>query len=120
MPSAWPAGNYRFVLDLDGAAVTCEGSLPLRPCATPSVTCSAGGVQITESGCALPPAEHGFGEIYVTDCASRVGVRIERGGAAIAEATITPTYEADRPNGPSCGPVCVGARASLPVAAATP
>lgn len=114
----WAPGRYTFTFALDGAAVTCAGSLPLKPCeAGPSLTCEpAGRVRIGESGCALEPAAHGFSDILVPRSApARVDLAIARDGAELQRATLTPTYAVVRPNGPRCAPECRSARASVAV-----
>ncbi|UQA62862.1 hypothetical protein [Polyangium aurulentum] len=104
----WKPGKYRFEFDFDGTATTCEATLPLRACdAGPSVTCSPNGaVTIGESGCALPPEQHGFSGFNVEGMPRSVKVRITRDGATLAEATSTPSYRKVQPNGEGCPPVC--------------
>src|SRR5688500_14606835 len=61
----WPHGAYRFVVEADGVTTTCTGALPLADCSTRAITCDREGVSITESGCALPPSEHAFGDLQL-------------------------------------------------------
>ncbi len=103
---AWPHGDYRYVLDLDGRTVTCEGSLPLKRCGIQSMTCSDAAVTVVESGCALDASTHAFGDVQISDAPSRVHLTIEHDGKAIADADFTPKYRRVQPNGPGCGPVC--------------
>jgi len=103
---AWPAGDYRYTLELDGRTVTCSGSLPLQPCGTPSMTCDDEGVSITESGCALGPAQHAFGGVSIPELPAKVHLRIEHDGAALVDQALTVEYRSSQPNGPGCGPVC--------------
>lgn len=106
-PSArWPAGSYRFDLVIDGTATSCTGSLPLPSCDTPGLSCSGAGVQIGESGCALPPAEHGYSELMFASAPREVRVTISRDGQVVGERELEPVYQTSRPNGPECPPVC--------------
>jgi hypothetical protein len=109
--SRWPAGRYRIDVEADGAAQSCEAVLPLKACdAGPSAQCSGAALAtIGESGCALPPADHGLSDINFSGAPKRVHVRITRDGAAIADKDISPTYKRLQPNGPGCEPVCSSA-----------
>jgi len=104
----WKPGRYRFEFDLDGTVTTCEATLPLRACdAGPSVTCSPNGaVTIGESGCALPPEQHGFTVFTMLGMPRSVKVRIARDGQTLAEQTSTPSYRKVQPNGEGCPPIC--------------
>lgn len=114
----WPAGNYAFVFDLDGAAVTCKGALPLKACdAGASLVCDpAGKVQIGESGCALAPEAQGFSDIHVAEAPRAVALKISRDDQPVHEAKLAPVYRTTRPNGEGCEPVCnsAGERVALP------
>ena len=117
-PAGWQPGAYRFEIELDQEKVTCEGSLPLRGCDQgASVQCTpAGGaerVQIAESGCALPPAEHSLPQIALPGGPARVKVTISRDGNAIGSQELSPAYRTVAPNGPECGPVCRQASAVI-------
>lgn len=102
----WPAGDYRYVLELDGRTVTCTGSLPLKRCNRPSMTCDGEGVSITESGCALDQDEHAFGGVYIDELPQKVHLRIEHDSVALVDQALTVDYTVSQPNGPDCGPVC--------------
>ena len=112
---AWAAGAYTFAFVLDGAAVTCTGSLPLKACdAGPSLTCDvADRVMIGESGCALPPDQHGWSDIQFAADPKEIKLTISRDGQALQTAELRPEYVESRPNGPDCGPVCRSASATL-------
>jgi hypothetical protein len=112
--SGWKPGRYVFEIELDGAKTTCEGALPLRACgAGPSLTCSPGGaVMIGESGCALPPGQHGFSGFSVSTFPSSVSVTIKRDGKALSTESFRPSYQTSQPNGPGCEPVCKQAHAT--------
>jgi hypothetical protein len=104
----WKPGRYRFEFEIDGAATTCEATLPLRPCdAGPSVTCGTNGaVMIGESGCALPPDGHGFSGVTIAGFPRSLKLRIVRDGQTLAEQTSAPSYRKVQPNGEGCPPVC--------------
>lgn len=103
---AWPAGDYRYVLELDGRTVTCSGSLPLQPCTSASMTCDGEGVSINESGCALDPAQHAFGGISIPELPQDVHLRLEHNGVPLVDQALTVQYATSQPNGPGCGPIC--------------
>ncbi len=107
--AAWPAGEYRYTVELDGRNVTCTGSLPLQPCARPSITCDGEGVSITESGCALEPDQQAFGGISIDELPKNVHLRIEHDGLALVDQDLTADYTVSQPNGPDCAPVCCSA-----------
>lgn len=102
----WPSGDYRYILELDGRTVTCAGSLPLKPCGSPSMTCDGEGVSITESGCALDPAQHAFGGVSIPELPQDVHLRLEHDGVPLVDQALTVEYASSQPNGPDCGPVC--------------
>lgn len=114
---AWQPGAYVFTFELDGSPVRCSGALPLKACdAGPSLTCDGEGrVQIGESGCALPPDQHGFSDIQLLGSPAKVRVAIARDGQELHSAELAPTYTESRPNGPGCEPVCRGASAQVAV-----
>ena len=116
-PTAWPAGDYEFAFDLDGVAVTCKGSLPLPACdQSPGLTCDpAGRVQVMESGCALPAAQHGWGDIHVDGDPANAKIAIRHGGIVLHESALEPEYRTLQPNGPGCEPTCRSASASISV-----
>lgn len=110
----WPPGSYRFLFEVDGEALTCTGALPLPECGTPAITCDREGiVMITESGCALPPSQHGFGDVHFPGGPETVTVEVQRDGRALARQTFTPTYHTVQPNGPGCEPICTQASEAL-------
>lgn len=114
-PGGWPPGSYTFGFALDGVPVVCSGALPLRACeAGPSLTCDVPGrVQIGESGCALPPEQHGFADILIPSSPAKLELSIQRDGQPIYAGSITPTYGVSQPNGPGCEPICRGATAQV-------
>ena len=106
--SGWKPGKYTFEIELDGAKTTCEAALPLRACNEgPSVSCApSGAVQIGESGCALPPGQHGFSGFLTTSFPAAVTIVIKRDGEQILREERAPTYRTVTPNGPDCAPTC--------------
>ena len=108
----WQRGAYVFDFDLDGKAVHCTGSLPLKSCDQRSLTCNAEGVMIMESGCALPNG-HGFGMITIDSSPASASVRITRNGQTIAQSSWKPAYKITQPNGPACEPTCRQATVSI-------
>ncbi len=107
--AAWPSGDYRIGVDVDGKTTTCEGSLPLKACdAGASFVCSGTpGVTLGESGCALPAASHSLSGLSLeTTTASQVTLTLEHAGALIGTTTFQPEFSDVRPNGPDCPPLC--------------
>lgn len=109
----WEPGRYVFDVTLDGRSIRCTGALPLKTCEERSLTCNAGGVMITESGCAMPADSHGFGPIAIASGPSSIALTIRRDGQTIATGDWTPEYKTSRPNGPQCPPVCRQATVTL-------
>lgn len=116
--SGWPAGQYTYAIELDDQTITCTGTLPLPACGSPGMTCDAEGVQITESGCALPPEEQAFGDVNVPTQPTAVSITIQHDGTEVASGSWTPEYETLQPNGPECEPTC--SFASVELAASFP
>lgn len=114
--SGWSAGAYSFELDLDGRALTCQGSIPLKACGERSFRCDADDVMLGESGCALPATAQGIANIAFEAFPLVLSVRILKDGKELTSSKLTPTYKAGQPNGPGCEPVCCGASATLTVA----
>jgi hypothetical protein len=97
--------------------VVCEGSVPLKNCGEPNITCSKPDiVQIMESGCALPKDAHGFGDIFLMTAPKDVKVEIARDGKSLLSEHFTPTYITSQPNGEGCEPVCTQAATPLTLA----
>ena len=111
----WTAGNYTFAFELDGAPVTCTGALPLPACDQgAALRCDVEGkVQIGESGCALPPEQHGFSDIQISGAPAKVKLTITREDQQLHSGELAPTYVTSRPNGPGCEPECRGANAEV-------
>jgi hypothetical protein len=100
---------------LDGTKVTCEGQLPLPACESGAgFQCSPGAaLRLGESGCALPPAQHGLAGIDIDTMPAQVRVAVRRGGVEVGAQELTPQYREARPNGPDCEPTCRQASATL-------
>ncbi len=107
-PTPWPPGSYRLTLGIDGKRVSCEGSLPLPACdAGPGFQCEDDSLTLGESGCALPPEQHGIASLNSTATeGSDVSLTIEHDGALNATAKLRPAFQDVQPNGPGCEPVC--------------
>lgn len=111
--AAWPAGEYRFTIEADGATTTCTGSLPLPECGTPAIRCDATGVTIGESGCALAPAEHAFSDIMFTANPASVTIEVDLDEQRVGSQSWSPSYQQVQPNGPDCEPTCTNATVAL-------
>ncbi|MET0285487.1 MAG: hypothetical protein ABW352_13490, partial [Polyangiales bacterium] len=86
----WPEGQYRFQFDIDGSAVTCTGSLPLRSCTHRNAMCDNPDVTLAESGCDLPAASHSFWSIAFSGFPREVKTKVTHNGAPIADTTLKP------------------------------
>lgn len=113
--SGWAPGSYRFELNVDGLAVTCDGVIPLQGCAGPSFSCDADGVRLGESGCALDPAQHGIASVLFDGYPRALSIRVVKDGAEVTNTQLTPSYKAIQPNGPGCDPICCSASGELTV-----
>lgn len=108
-------GKYAFEIEADGKKAQCELSLPLKACDKGLSTKCTGDVkvEIGESGCALPPAEHGFGPISLPDSPAAARVVIKKDGKPLSDKRFTPAYKTSQPNGPGCEPTCKQAREEI-------
>ncbi len=113
----WKPGAYSVEVTLDGTKVTCEGQLPLAACDSgPTFHCSSGAsLRLGESGCALPPAQHGLAGIDIDTAPAQVRIVVRRDGVEVSAQELAPKYTDSRPNGPQCEPVCHQASAELPL-----
>jgi hypothetical protein len=113
--TAWPAGEYEMTFDLDGTAVNCKGSLPLPACEQgPALSCTpTERVQVGESGCALPPEQHGWADVQIAESPTRVQVTIRHGAEVLHTSELQPQYRTLQPNGPGCEPTCRSAGATI-------
>jgi hypothetical protein len=115
-PQVWPKGRYKFTIAADDRNMICEGSLPLPACGKQALACKGDvEVMIAESGCALPPEQHGFGGFTFKGAPAKVSITIARGGKEVAKGTYTPAYKKVQPNGPECQPTCNHASDKLTV-----
>jgi hypothetical protein len=110
---AWPHGDYLFSIEHDGTTTTCEGSLPLPACETRAISCDGSEPLITESGCALDPAAHAFGDIMFTTTPAAVTVEVSIDGETVGTGSFDPEYQTIQPNGPGCEPICTTAAVDL-------
>ncbi len=96
----WPAGDYQFTVDMDGARTVCKGSLPFKTC-DGSVTCDTTDITIGESGCALPEG-HTFHAILSPKTPKHLTVSITRGdGKSFAYDSVV-NQQCGFPNGAEC------------------
>jgi len=103
----WTKGHYTFEITTPLGTTTCEGALPLPACeAGRALSCSGPPVSIGESGCALPPDQHGFASIDLASGPADVTIVIRKDGAELVRKSITPGYRVTSPNGPDCEPTC--------------
>ncbi len=111
----WTPGTYVFSLTLDGTPVECKGALPLQSCESgPSLSCTPdAAVQIGESGCALPPDQHGFSDIMVRGEPKQITLKVLFDGTPLKSADITPDFKTTQPNGPACEPTCRNAASAV-------
>ncbi|MGB4100453.1 MAG: hypothetical protein WBK91_00890 [Alphaproteobacteria bacterium] len=109
----WSPGAYFFDFNLDGAHAVCRGVLPLPPCEQSGLTCDNAAITVLQSGCAMLPENHGFGNIMIDGAPAKVRVTITRDGAQLVDKTFAPKYHDIRPNGAQCEPVCRQASARL-------
>ncbi len=107
-PKAWPKGKYKILVTADDKSTVCEGALPLPACDKgKALTCKGDvKVMVTESGCALPPAEQGFGPVNFMGAPKKVRIVVSRDGKEVGKADFEPGYKKVQPNGPECGPTC--------------
>ncbi len=72
-------------------------------------------LRVGESGCALPPAQHGLAGIDIDTAPAQVRIVVRRDGVEVSAQELAPKYTDSRPNGPQCEPVCHQASAELPL-----
>jgi hypothetical protein len=115
--ASWQSGAYELAFDIDGTKVSCKGALPLPACDEgPGLKCDVPErVQITESGCALPADQHGFGDIGFTGEPARVKISVRHAGKEIHAEELAPSYKVLQPNGEGCEPTCNSATAELKI-----
>jgi hypothetical protein len=117
--TGWPAGSYRFTIDVDSTRVTCQGALPLPACtAGRGLTCDRPDVlTIGESGCALGAGAQGFPSIDFDDALrpKRVVVTVARNESVLTRSELTPEFQTSQPNGAGCPPTCTQARGRVSV-----
>lgn len=111
--AAWPHGQYRFDIEQDGARVVCTGTLPLPSCGVQAMVCDGPGPVITESGCALEPAAHAFGDVTFTTTPAEVAIVVTHDGKPVDAGRWHPAYQTIQPNGPGCEPICTNAMVEL-------
>jgi hypothetical protein len=108
-------GTYTFELVADGESITCSAALPLPPCSSGGASnCSANGVFVGESGCALDPSAQSLEDLaFMGTTPTSVEITVLRDGVEITRQTFTPAYKTVTPNGPGCDPTCTLGEVSL-------
>ena len=121
----WPAGHYVFELEFDDEQHTCAVDMPVRvpsgpsvdaslPCEpqlnasfNPPLICSeervAGG-EITQH--CTPVRDRWTLKVHKPGTPALLQLRVTRDATPIFETSERLEYEANRPNGPGCEPVC--------------
>lgn len=116
VPASWPTGNYTFDVDMDGRKVTCKGVLPLRADCESSIVCDGEGIQIGESGCALPPAEQFFYGLQSMDIPQHLKLTITHDGGRFISHDAPVTQNCAEPPQTMCEQtMCCSAMISIPV-----
>lgn len=112
----WPAGRYTFNIIADNTVYSCQGVLPFNGCGKPAITCSDDGVQIGESGCALPSAEHKFDSIMLPKIPDNISLSIGAPDGSIFSYENAVQKRCGYPNGAECDTrACCSAMESVQV-----
>lgn len=107
-------GKYVYLLTLDDKRqVKCTGSLPMKTCDKPAITCNAKEVMIEEEGCALTPDAQRFGDVVIHAKPKKIFMKVLQNNEIVAYQTWKPSYSKVLPNGEKCGPVCYQAGVDL-------
>jgi hypothetical protein len=100
---SWPQGYYNFKIIADENVYSCEGNLPLRAGGMPSIVCNDKGVQIGESGCALPADAHSFYAVTLSRIPENIVVSVSGPtGSFTHEGKVA--KKCGYPNGEGCDP----------------
>ncbi len=112
----WPAGQYTFNIIADNTVYSCQGALPFDGCGKPAITCNDDGVQIGESGCALPASEHKFDSIMLPKIPDNVSMSIAAPDGNIFSYENAVQKRCGYPNGEECDTrACCSAMESVQV-----
>lgn len=111
----WVPGHYAFKIIADDKVYNCEGSLPFNGCGVPAMTCSAEGIMIGESGCAMSPDTHAFDSLRLDEIPDNIVVTVSGPeGSFIFEDKVQ--KQCSFPNGEQCDPrACCSAMNSINV-----
>lgn len=125
----WPAGEYALSVTVDGterrcafnvpadlpeprsARSLCEPALPLY--IQPETTCTEHRDRDSVSQSCTPIPQRYWASLTLYGTPSAVSVVLERDGTPVLDEALTLRYQAARPNGPGCEPLCHQASANL-------
>ena len=103
-PPLMGKGTYTFDVTVDGAAYSCDATIPLEGSST---VCGTGGVvSIFLSGTELDPSQQSLPGLHVEGTPKSVQIQVHRDKALVADADLSPKYQELQPNGPDCPPTC--------------
>lgn len=129
---AWADGSYTFTATVNKTRHVCafdfSGGAPLeaaQPLACEAPISGLGASLVQDSECREERSQDAVSQIcdripgsytlqfYVGGTPPSLGVELMRDGAALIQQSVDLTYEAHRPNGPSCEPECQQANAAM-------
>lgn len=102
--AAWPAGEYKIDLGIDGAEVSCTAVLPLPPCGQDAFECSRNdaGVMVVTEGCALPADVQKLGGLRLNTVPQQLSVKVAMPDGAIRDMSSAVEGHCGFPNGEQC------------------
>jgi hypothetical protein len=105
LADTWPAGQYIFAVEADGSTASCPLVVPV----VGNPTCPTAALAITATADGSPAL------LRLEGAPESLVLRVERDGAVVFEATVTPERTSSYPNGEDCGPECENGQASVTV-----
>jgi hypothetical protein len=125
----WLAGSYRLIVTIDGEERQCAFSVPadlpepgsgralcdpfLPLYLQPETVCSERRDRDSVSQSCTPIPDRYSGSLTLQGTPAVLVVTVERDGQILSNDTLKPAYQASRPNGPGCEPLCRQASAEL-------
>jgi hypothetical protein len=125
----WIAGSYELSVTVDGVERRCAFSVPadlpeprsgralcdpLLPFyIQPETVCTERRDRDSVSQTCTPIPDRYSGSLTLQGTPAVLVVIVERDGQILSNETLKPAYQASRPNGPGCEPLCRQARAEL-------